>query len=542
MLKKELHLVFAFLIGFSGSYGQSDYKNYSALSNALRQINNNYKSLSTLRSIGKSVQGRDIWLLTLTKAGKPEEKPAMLIAAGIDAHHLAGVESSIQIAEKILQNASKDSISKVLETKTIYIVPCVNPDAYEQAFAKIKYERNLNASNTDNDRDGKLNEDGFEDLNNDGLITLVRIEDPTGNFTNHKDDARILVKADATKGETGKYIIISEGTDNDKDGQFNEDGEGGINLNKNFTHGYPFFTDGAGEFAVSEPENRALLDFMYDAKNVYAVFQLGLANNLTEPNKYDKQKATQKIVASWQEKDVAINEQVSKLYTKAGIKDLPSMPAGGGNFTNWAYYHYGRFSFATPVWTIPKDTAKKNQTDNDDVRFLRWAEANKIPNVFVEWKPITHPDFPNKKAEVGGIVPFAKLNPPTSFLQNAIQKHSQFFLDFAFLMPSIQITNVRTEAVSGGLTRITVDIHNKGYFPTHSEMGERTRHVDKLKIELVHSKSQSILAGKRIEVVRRAMAGGEKMEVSWLVAGSGSLQVQVSAGTVGKESVSINLK
>ena len=171
------------------------------------------------------MQGRDIWLLTLTKGGKAEEKPAILIAAGLDAYHLAGVESSVRIAQQILQNASKDSINKVLESKTIYVVPCVNPDAYEQAFAKLKYERNVNASNADNDRDGRLNEDGFEDLNGDGFITLVRIEDPTGNFTNHKDDARVLVKADASKGETGKYIIISEGTDNDKDGKWNEDGE-----------------------------------------------------------------------------------------------------------------------------------------------------------------------------------------------------------------------------------------------------------------------------------------------------------------------------
>ncbi|GAB4134035.1 MAG: M14 family metallopeptidase [Raineya sp.] len=541
-MRKKIPLSLALLlIGFC-TFGQTDYKSYSALNSSLRQINSNYKNLTILKSIGKSVQGRDIWLLALTKGAKPEEKPAILIVAGIDAYHLAGVESSLQIAEKILKNASKDSISKVLESKTIYIVPCLNPDAYEQAFSKIKYERNVNASDADNDRDGRLNEDGFEDLNGDGLITMVRIEDPTGNFTSHKEDARVMVKADATKGETGKYMLLSEGIDNDKDGKWNEDGEGGIILNKNFTHGYPFFTEGAGEFAVSEPENRALLDFMYDAKNIYAVFQFGAANNLTEANKYDKAKATQKIVAAWQEKDASINEQVVKLYGKAGIKNLPSMPAGGGNFTNWAYYHYGRLSFATPVWAIPKDTTKKNQTDNEDLRFLRWADANKVPNVFLEWKNINHPDFPNKRVEVGGIAPFAKLNPPISFLQETIEKHSKFFIDFASLMPSIQITNVRTEALSGGLTRITVDIHNKGYLPTHSEMGERTRHVDKLKIELIHSKNQTIVAGKKREVIRKAMAGGESMEVSWLVAGSGNVQVQASAATVGKETISVNLK
>jgi len=541
MLQKKLLLI-ALILSFQKLFGQSDYKNFAQLSASLKQLNSKYGNLAELKSIGKSVQGKEIWLLTLTKGGKASEKPAILIAAGLDAYHLAGVETSFQLAEKMLQNASKDSINKVLETKTIYIVSCVNPDAYEQAFSKLKYERNANGTNADNDRDGKLNEDGVEDLNGDGLITFIRIEDPTGTFKSHKDDARVLAKADALKGETGKYILITEGTDNDKDGKFNEDGDGGIVMNKNFTHGYPFFTDGAGEFAVSEPENRALLDFMYEAKNIYAVFQLGAVNNLTEPSKFDKAKATQKIVAGWQEKDVAINDQVSKLYGKAGIKDLPSLPAGGGNFSNWAYFHYGRLSFGTPVWSIPKDTAKKAQTDNEEVRFLRWAEANKIPNVFVEWKAINHPDFPNKKAEVGGITPFAKWNPPVQFLQVSIQKHSQFFTDFAYLMPSIQITNIRTETVSAGLTRITADIHNQGLLPTHSEMGERTRHVDKLKIELVHNKSQTIVAGKRLEVIRKAIAGGEKIEVSWLIAGSGSVQIQTSAGSLGKENVSVSLK
>lgn len=540
-MQKFTFLLLFFWVNYSLN-AQNDYKDFSQLSNSLKQLASRNSNLAQLKAIGKSVQGKEIWLLSLTKGGKAEEKPAICIVAGIDAFHLAGVESSLQIAENLLQNSSKDSIQKILEQKTIYLIPCLNPDAYQQAFSKIKYERNHNATSSDNDRDGKLNEDGFEDLNNDGYITLVRIEDATGEYKPHKDDARILVKADATKGERGAYILISEGIDNDKDGKWNEDGEGGIILNKNFTFNYPFFTDGAGEYAVSEPENRALLDFLYEAKNVYAVFQLGAVNNLTEPVKFDKAKASQKIISGWQEKDVKVSEQVSKLYEKAGIKGYPSMPTQGGNFTDWAYFHYGRLSFGTPVWALPKDTAKKDATDNEEVRFLRWAEANKINNVFIDWKPINHPDFPNKKAEVGGIIPFAKYNPPVNFLKETTEKHSKFFTEFLWQMPTLQITNIRTESLSGGLTRITADIHNKGLLPTHSELGEKTRHVDKLKIELIHSKSQTIVSGKRKDVIRKPLGAGEKMEVSWIVAGSGEVQIQVHSATAGKENAKVSLR
>ncbi len=192
-MQKFTFLLLFFWVNYSLK-AQNDYKDFSQLSNSLKQLASRNSNVAQLKAIGKSVQGKEIWLLSLTKGGKAEEKPAICIVAGIDAFHLAGVESSLQIAENLLQNSSKDSIQKILEQKTIYIIPCLNPDAYQQAFSKIKYERNHNASNSDNDRDGKLNEDSFEDLNNDGYITLLRIEDATGEYKSHKDDARILVK------------------------------------------------------------------------------------------------------------------------------------------------------------------------------------------------------------------------------------------------------------------------------------------------------------------------------------------------------------
>ena len=540
MYKNPLLLCWLLLLS-SGLAAQSQYQNFAQLSNSLKQLQSKHSTAAQLKSIGKSEQGRELWLLSLSRGGKPESKPAIFIVAGLDAHHLAGVESSLLIAESILQKAgSNDSIRQLLESKTLYFLPCANPDAYEQAFAKLKYERALNATRSDNDRDGRLDEDGFDDLNADGLITMMRIADPTGSYIIHKDDTRVMVKADAAKGEKGQYLLLSEGIDNDKDGLWNEDGEGGIHLNKNFTHGYPYFSDGSGEFAVSAPESRALLDFLYEAKNVYAVFQFGLHNNLTEPHKYDRAKASQKIVAGWQEKDVAVNDLASKLYGKKGLKDLPSGQAGGGHFSQWAYYHYGRFSFGTPVWGLPKDTAK-NKSDNEDIRFLRWAAAQQIPNIFVDWKAVKHPDFPNQTVEVGGFAPFVKLNPPPALLKENTEKHARFFETFAEAMPQLQIQNIRTERVSDGLTRISIDLHNQGLMPTHTQLGERTRHVDKIKVKLQTNGKQTILAGKNTEVLRSALGGGEKLELSWLILGSGAVQIEVGSATAGSDRKSISL-
>lgn len=133
----------------------------------------------------------------------------------------------------------------------------------EQYFAPLKYQRQGNSAATDDDRDGKVDEDGFDDLDGNGKITLIRVESPVGDYKVHPDDARLLVKADLAKGEKGKYLLYSEGIDNDKDGTFNEDGPGGIWFNKNLTYKHPGFTAGAGEFPVSQKKRgRCLIIYM----------------------------------------------------------------------------------------------------------------------------------------------------------------------------------------------------------------------------------------------------------------------------------------
>ncbi len=521
-------------------FAQATYSDFSQLSARLGKIKSQYATLADLKSLGKTSTGKDIWLLTLGR-GDAKKKPAIAIVAGIEGTHLAGTEVAVQLAEKLLAGASMDSIAKLLETKTIYIIPLVNPDASEQFFAKLKYERYSTAKAADEDRDGRIDEDGFEDLNGDGLITFVRVEDATGTHKPHDKEARVMVKAEASKGEQGKYLYFTEGIDNDKDGKYNEDGQGGVHLYKNFTFDYPFFTNGAGEFAVSESENRALLDFLYDAPNVYAVFTLGATNNLTEPIKFDRTKASKKIIAGWLEKDASVNEQVSKLYAQAGLKDAPSLPAQKGDFFQTTYYHYGRLSFATPAWWLPKDTAKV-QIDNEDAKFLKWAANNNVPTHFVAWTPIQHPDFPNQKAEVGGIAPFAKLNPPVALLGVAADKHLKFLTNFTLLMPNLEIVNVKTEAISAGVSRITVDIHNAGLLPTISEIGERIKYVEKMKVELKLGAGQTLLTGRKIQSVDSAIEGNGKMQMSWLISGSGNVTLEVGNATAGRTSKNISLK
>lgn len=546
------------------------------LAERLRTLTTQHKSVATLQSLAKSPGGHDVWVLTLSRnptgSANAASKPALAIVAGVEGSHLAGTELALQVAEKLLAGQNRDSLSRLLDTRTIYILPLVNPDAYAQATGNLKYERSGNGRPTDDDRDGRMDEDGPEDLNGDGLITTIRIEDPTGQFMVSKTESRLLVKADPTKGEQGRYRVITEGVDNDKDGQFNEDGPGGVNLNRNFTYDYEPFKSGTGEFPVSETENRALIDWFYATPNVYAILTFGPSNNLTEPVKFDRSKTTPRILKGWLEKDVAVNEQVSKLYVAAGFKDAPTLPGLRGDFPQWAYLHFGKLSFSTPGWWVPRVEAPKPETPKDTVKtanapkpvtapgspgrpagadakpgegadeiaYLKWAATNN-PAAFVDWKPVTHPDFPGQKVEVGGLVPFAKINPPTNLLSEAADRHLSFLVSLTSAMPQLELVHVKTEGTSAGLTRITTDIHNRGLLPTQAELAERVRYLPKIKVSLTVGNGQKILTGRAVQLLREAIPGNGVVQLTWLVSGPGTVTLEATSPSAGTARRTIKL-
>ena len=147
----------------------------------------------------------------------------------------------------------------------------------------LKTGRKTNASKYDNDNDGRVDEDGPEDLNKDGVISMMRVKDPLGPYMINPDDPRLMRRADAQKGERGGYAIYWEGTDDDGDGFYNEDPAGGIDINRNFQHQYPYFQPDAGPHMASEAETRGVLDYVLGRRNIAAVLTFGESDNLIAP-------------------------------------------------------------------------------------------------------------------------------------------------------------------------------------------------------------------------------------------------------------------
>jgi len=522
------------------------YSDHAKLSQRLKSLESSNPQNSKLTSLAKTAGGKDVWLLEIG-SGDRSSHPAVVVIGGVEGSHLIGTELAVGFAEKLLAAAGVDSVKALLASTTFYVLPNVSPDASEQYFAKVKYERLANATATDDDRDGKLNEDPFEDLNNDGQITWIRIEDQTGKWKTHPADPRIMVMANAEKGEQGKYNLISEGTDNDKDGKFNEDGEGGIHFNKSLTYDPPYFQPGAGEHPVSEIENRAVLDYLYERFNVFAEVTFGPVNNLSEPWKFDKAKNAGRVPGGIMENDARQNKLASELYKKSvTLKDAPVAAPQKGDVAQWAYFHYGRQSFSTPGWwppkfEIPKDTAaakkfKANDDKNTDVDFIRWADKENL-DVFVNWTKISHPDYPNMNAEVGGFKPFVKINPPYSYVDKLATEHAKFLMRLGAKKPNIELLDLKKESLDGGVTRITVTVQNTGLFPAVADVAKNNNWVKLVKVTLVTD--QQVVGGKKITLLPNLDAG-ESKTLSWLVVGKGKITIEAGAPQTGVKQLTVN--
>ena len=525
---------------------QNDYSNFSQQTSRLNAIRKQYGSYAKLTSLAKTAGGKEVWMLVIG-TGNTEAKPGIAIVGGVEGNHLLGTELAIGFAENLLKASNTDSIKNLLASTTFYVFPNMSPDAIEQYFAPLKYERMGNAVATDDDRDGKINEDGFDDLDRNGKITLMRVESSIGDYRVSNEDARVMVKADVAKGERGKYLVFTEGMDNDKDGQFNEDAEGGVWFNKNFSYKHPSFTQGSGEFAVSEIETRALADKLYQLFNVFAVISFSSVNNLSAPIAFNAASVKDRIITGWLEPDAKANAMVSDLYNKnTSMKDAPKAPTSvGGDFASWAYFHYGRLSFSTPGWFMPKaktDTTIKEKPLVDTVaNYLKWASQQKHVVGYTDWSKITHPDFPGQVVEVGGTDPYALINPPFAITADLVTKHTNFIVKLAALRPAVEILHARVEKLGAGLNRITADVVNKGSFPSHAKLGERTYWVKRINVKLNTSNNQSVISGKKIQVLP-SLEGSSRNTISWLVRGSGSVTIEAGSPTTGTTSTKVTLE
>ena len=127
------------------------YHNPDEVAAAMKSYAAKYPQLAKCLPIGKSASGKELSILQIAAgASNPAQRPAVLVTANLEGAHLIGTEAALRIAEKLLFGYPTDKkIVALLESRTVYIAPLLNPDAAQNFFAPVRYEKFSNGRAVD---------------------------------------------------------------------------------------------------------------------------------------------------------------------------------------------------------------------------------------------------------------------------------------------------------------------------------------------------------------------------------------------------------
>jgi hypothetical protein len=493
----------------------TEYADSQSMTERLAGLAQQDPNLVRVRELAQSREKRPVWLVDIG-IGSDESRstrPAVLVVGGIEGNDLVGPCTAVAWIERLRQQSREDPpTAELLKKTTIYVVPCLNPDAGERFFASPRIEASGNNVPRDDDHDGLIDEDPGEDLNGDGLITMMRVEDKEGEYILDPNEQRLLLKADPVKGEKGSWKLLPEGIDNDHDKRWNEDGPGGGNFNRSFPHNYQYFTPEAGLLPISQAETRALADFAVAHPNIGIVLTYGAADNLRKTPKAAKSPGRARPMEAIDEKDVGYYQVFGKLYRKAiGLGKEMECISEPGTFSDWMYFQRGRLSLAVRPWDValaepektedaartPEDRDGKKDDSSDpnasnadkkpskkeekkrgdqERQQLKWFDEH-APEAFVPWQAVERPDFKGQRVEVGGYRPFVLTNPPAPMLAEVAAKQGDFLMELARRLPRIGVGKIECHLLADAVYGIEIHVVNTGFLPTALAHGEITQEV-----------------------------------------------------------------
>ncbi|CAH1132734.1 unnamed protein product [Ceutorhynchus assimilis] len=130
---------------------------YNEMVKYLKFFNKTYPNITHLYSIGKSVEGRDLYVFVLSNTPKKHEpgKPEFKYVANMHGNEVVGRELLLYLIKYMCERYGTDErITKLMNTTRIHLMPTMNPDGYEKAHegdGTSVFGRN-NAGNVDLNR------------------------------------------------------------------------------------------------------------------------------------------------------------------------------------------------------------------------------------------------------------------------------------------------------------------------------------------------------------------------------------------------------
>ncbi|NOT07605.1 MAG: peptidase M14 [Gemmatimonadales bacterium] len=538
---------------------------HAAIGEIGRRLQAAHPNTCRLSSMGKSQEGRDMWVITVSDftKGDPDKKPAMYVDGNIHSNEIQGTEFALYTAWYLCERKDEVPwIAELLADRTLYIVPTINPDGREHYLKEPNTASSPRTGKVprDNDGDGVIDEDGLDDLDGDGHITQMRRRNPNGRFIQSPEEPRLLIPA--PPGQKGEWEILGqEGIDNDGDGQVNEDAIGGYDPNRNWPWRWmPGYVQGGSDFyPTSLPETRNVIAFVQSHPNIAGAQSYHNSGGMILRGPGSPQD-------EYRPQDVQVYDQLGR----TGERILPGyryivvwsgLYIVWGGELDWFYGARGIVTFSNELWTSFKLFEKPDTVNNRyDQTALEFDRLLLFRDAFVPWKAYKHPQYGD--IEIGGTKKTFGRAEPGFLLQAEGHRNMAFSLYQTYQLPKVEVDSIAVTPLGNGLSEVTAIVYNRRLVPTHTQQDVENRISRPDYISLT---GPSVVAGyqvtgggggggffggppneisveqkrnpQRIEIPN--IPGNSSVKVKWVVRGSGPVTVTADSEKGGSHSKSV---
>jgi len=442
-----------------------------------------YPDLVRVSSIGKSYEGRDIWVATVTHvpAGEHQHKPAFWADGNIHSIELTGCTAVLYYLHHLVTGYGVNpQITHLLDTRTVYLCPRLSPDGAELALAdRPRHVR----SSTRPYPHGGAHTAGLtiEDIDGDGRVLSMRIPDPNGSWKKHADQPRLMVPR--ALGEFGGdyFRILPEGSVSDFDGftvKLKPSAQG-LDLNRNFPSHWrqEHAQKGAGGYPASEPEVKAMLDFVLGHPNIGAAISFHTFSGvILRPMGLmsDEDMIPEDL---WCFK--RFSEHGSQLtgYPALSVwhdfKYHPKELVGGTQ--DWLYEQLGALYWVVELWSPNRQAGItdypwidwfRDHPVEDDLKLLRWSDEHCAGRAYVDWQPFDHPQL--GAVEIGGWdQTHYWRNPPPELREAEVARFPAWMDSIALSLPRLQLLSAEAKALAADVWQIRLAVCNSGWLPAY---------------------------------------------------------------------------
>ena len=551
----------------SAEWRTDRYYRYGELTDLVRGWVEAQPEIATLGSIGTSGEGRDIWVVTITNraSGPDTEKPAYYVDANIHAGEVTGSSVALGTIHYLLSRyGSDDRVTRLLDETAVYVIPRIMVDASEVYLTTAERMRSSIRPYPDRDQDETQDGIRIADIDGDGTIAYMRVPDPDGPWKVSTKDDRVMVRRGPDEFGGDYYFVHPEGLIEHWDGGAVKVAPPawGLDLNRNMPRDWKpeWIQKGAGPYPLSEPETRAVADFILGHPNIHGsqhyhtqsrvILRASSLRPDDELPEHDLD--AYKAIGAMGEAETGYR-CVSIYHDFAYDKKKPIY----GSFQDWMFDYVGVFSFATELWSLPMEAGcdvtdfirwPKERTEDDDLKMLHLLDQRAGGRGFTPWRPFEHPQL--GPVELGGWdFKFGIQNPPGPFLEGEINRNIPFTVRAMGTAPKLRVIDAGAEAVGAGVYRVWATIGNSGFLPTYgSETARATGQPRPIRgtIDLPEGATLASASGKAEQEIghlagrsSQHAAFAQRSEypnlsrklVEWVIAAPAGTELPISAGT-----------